>query len=360
MAPMQATRTQTESLDPFEVFVYLAVEASVLKVDLEIYDGQGGPLIPEAEEESVGAYTVANLNDTDDDGTVDKDDGSVSGEVDLMKIVLKAEPDAGGDVTLTVPANVKLWKSSDKSSGEETSTTFAIGTLPKTLWAEVRQQSGALRDVDLELEYKGCTDKVKATAIWCNTPNIRTTQDASYTAVNSVRPSAWVPDMPDLLGLQKTGIEDGDTFAASMECVYSVQPIVHISALEWRCRQYAKRNFWINGTVQPGFPDTDWVLDSNSAWSDREQDPDVYACDSPRFTVQSPNTSYSMKANFKVYLETRIHSGGSWSRCSPLGFWNFGRRAYYYGPNEWKEWPAGANFIGSGQISGEPSTWTEN
>jgi len=35
MAPMQAARTHTESLDPFEVFVYPAVEASVLKVDLK-------------------------------------------------------------------------------------------------------------------------------------------------------------------------------------------------------------------------------------------------------------------------------------------------------------------------------------
>jgi len=35
MAPMQAARTQTESLSPFEVFVYLAVETSVLKVEIE-------------------------------------------------------------------------------------------------------------------------------------------------------------------------------------------------------------------------------------------------------------------------------------------------------------------------------------
>ena len=35
MAPMQAARTHTESLDPFEVFVYPAVEASILKVEIE-------------------------------------------------------------------------------------------------------------------------------------------------------------------------------------------------------------------------------------------------------------------------------------------------------------------------------------
>jgi len=35
MAPMQAARTHTESLDPFEVFVYPAVEASVLKVEFK-------------------------------------------------------------------------------------------------------------------------------------------------------------------------------------------------------------------------------------------------------------------------------------------------------------------------------------
>jgi len=41
MAPMQAARTQTESLSPFEVFVYLAVETSVLKVDTIQYKLNG-------------------------------------------------------------------------------------------------------------------------------------------------------------------------------------------------------------------------------------------------------------------------------------------------------------------------------
>ncbi len=44
------------------------------KVDLDIYHGQNGSLVPDDGEESGGATTVANLNDTDGDGRTDKDD----------------------------------------------------------------------------------------------------------------------------------------------------------------------------------------------------------------------------------------------------------------------------------------------
>ena len=97
----------------------LIIIVYVLNVDLVIHNGlkgvSGGQEISEADEESKGAVTVANLNDTDGDGggtTADKDDNvvSVSGsnppgrnEHDLMELTLKKPQwwvvpcDASGD-----------------------------------------------------------------------------------------------------------------------------------------------------------------------------------------------------------------------------------------------------------------------
>ncbi|MEO5368146.1 MAG: hypothetical protein H7831_17700, partial [Magnetococcus sp. WYHC-3] len=156
----------------------------VLGVDLEIYNGldgySGGQLISETDEESKGAATVANLNDTDGDGTADKDDDNVSisgenpagrNEIDLMKLVLKKPvPDLGDNVKLRlVSGDVKIWEKSTKetevalTSGEKE---FNTSDLDKTLWIEAQSVSTGLRDIVLELEYNGHKDTVKATGIW--------------------------------------------------------------------------------------------------------------------------------------------------------------------------------------------------
>jgi len=72
----------------------------------------------------------------------------------------------GDEVTLILPAGVKLWKNATKSAGEETGTEFNTSDLPKTLWVEVTAKSGALRDKEIQMEYKGCKDKVKLTGVW--------------------------------------------------------------------------------------------------------------------------------------------------------------------------------------------------
>jgi hypothetical protein len=67
---------------------------------------------------------------------------------------------------LTVPPNAKLYKSSDKTAGEETRRAFPVGELPLTLWVEFQAASASKRAEEFWLRYDGADDKVKSTAIW--------------------------------------------------------------------------------------------------------------------------------------------------------------------------------------------------
>ena len=79
-----------EPRDTLDVNVYkdMTREAVYLRENGDIYDGQNGSMVPEAEEVTRGAFTVANFNDTDNDGIVDTDDTFVPGEVDLIRLVI--------------------------------------------------------------------------------------------------------------------------------------------------------------------------------------------------------------------------------------------------------------------------------
>jgi hypothetical protein len=156
-------------------------------IDLDIHNGQAGPEVAEDKEETVGAFTVTNLNDTDGDGKVDAgdDDKEVKAtpngrdEMDLMQLVLrKPVPDLGGKAVLkVVSGDVKFWEKSTKET-EITDREFATANLPRTVWVEVRAPSNALRDIVIELQYKECKDTVKATGIWVEKTRFRNDTDA--------------------------------------------------------------------------------------------------------------------------------------------------------------------------------------
>lgn len=149
-------------------------------IDLVIHNGQSGSAIAEGpDEEEIGAFTVANKNDTDGDGKVDNvdNDGVIANakgrnEVDLMKLVIKKpNPDNGGPVKLTiVGGSVVIWSNETKTgapvltAGSKEYPTG--GDWPKTLWVEATETSGALRDIVLKAEYGNTSDTVKATGIW--------------------------------------------------------------------------------------------------------------------------------------------------------------------------------------------------
>lgn len=159
-------------------------KVTVVEGDLVVHNGQSGPVIPEDKEEDPGAFTVTNFNDTDSDGNVDTGDSdtNIPGEKDLMKIVIKKPKpnDLTGKITLTVTGqDAVIWKSSDKSAGRETVSApeYDISTIPADgleRWIEGVTISGAVRDVEIFIEYKDCVlDKAKATFIWAEKTDVK-------------------------------------------------------------------------------------------------------------------------------------------------------------------------------------------
>jgi hypothetical protein len=175
--------------DPVHVFVTgpNSRAAVYMRADVDIHDGHNGSMVPETEEETRGAFTVPNTNDTDGDSIIDWDDLDVPGEEDLIKVVFnKPEPAAKADelaaedeygvrgemrIYAAGGPDIRLWKSSDKSGGQETRTRIPIGDFPLTLWLEGGSASTALRDTTVSCTYElerhdpSTTDIAKVTFI---------------------------------------------------------------------------------------------------------------------------------------------------------------------------------------------------
>jgi hypothetical protein len=155
---------------------------SLLPIDLKIWNGQDATT-EVADKTGVGAFTVANLNDTDGDGTIDKEDNDVPGEKDLMKLYVGGYAGLTGKVKLTVKSGkdrVKFWEHKEKKNqpialDANGAVLFDIpaGGMNKTIWVEATAASGAVRDIEIWEGYhptqgalQDGTDKVKATAVW--------------------------------------------------------------------------------------------------------------------------------------------------------------------------------------------------
>ncbi len=145
-------------------------------VGLTIYNGQGvATPVADAVEETLGAFTVTNWNDSDNDNVQDDADwDGVAGEVDLMRLIVK-KPAAAimGFLTLTVSPTASLWFESskdnqlpidDSQAAYLDASDFAAGDVE--LWVEITSPSTLVRDVDIVADYQGLTDRVTATGIW--------------------------------------------------------------------------------------------------------------------------------------------------------------------------------------------------
>ena len=160
-----------------------AVASTAVQFDLDIADGQNGAIVPDHLEEIEVAFTAANLNDTNSDGTPDVNQNPVTGEKDLMKLVVRfGNTGAGGKATLRAikGANlIRIWEKDDKSGNQiplpYTFNVPANQRIPYRIlgWIEGIQPSNHLQDVVLKLEYQGKKDRVAATLIWAERTNFR-------------------------------------------------------------------------------------------------------------------------------------------------------------------------------------------
>ncbi len=170
-----------------------------VEVDLDIShsrtmetDNPGRP-VPEAEEDTIGGFAVANLNDTNASGTADwkedpvKKDGAAAprfgrNEVDLMGLTITVTPrDFSGPVLIEVTSgdNGALWRTSRKEGKGQngfgtqrvTLTVDELGKLPtpNVIWLEATKASEKLRDIVIRAYPNGAPDKgddVHATGVW--------------------------------------------------------------------------------------------------------------------------------------------------------------------------------------------------
>lgn len=161
--------------------------------------------------DDLGAFTVANLNDTDGDGIVDKDDANVKGtkkgrdEVDLMRLVLLPQkPDGMNKINVTlVKGKARFWLHSHK---EKEVDIIANGFTPGGghLWVEATDHSGEVGDIEIKVEYKGIAKTVRATAVWAKQTDVRYKNDETYPV------KAW-DDFPTA-GLIHTFLQSAEHF----------------------------------------------------------------------------------------------------------------------------------------------------
>lgn len=154
------------------------------EIKFNIWSGQDAVApVPNETKFSVGAFTVANLNDTDGNGIEDKTDTAVPGEKDLMQLQISGYKGRQGRVKLSVKGgNVKFWEQKTKTTAIAMNAGASFFSLPsdgtglnKTIWVEAPAASTTLRDIELWVGYENENgtltdglDKVRATAIWAN------------------------------------------------------------------------------------------------------------------------------------------------------------------------------------------------
>ena len=124
----------------------------VPKVDLDartIYRNLSAGTLPDAYEESPGAYVPHNNDDDDYDASNTPDyqqAGAILGENDLLPIVLRAvEPVAlGGTHTLNFSNDIRVWQNSDRTGAVTSDVTTFDATVQTTVYVEAVVAQGSV------------------------------------------------------------------------------------------------------------------------------------------------------------------------------------------------------------------------
>ena len=149
-----------------------SVTIGVFNVDIDIYDfdedGNRYEVSDSAEDtEEGGSFVLLNDDDDNDNGIMDFEEaGTVDGEDDLQKIVIRAPglQSYSGNMTLTYPSSVNVFETSARGNVVTSGTAFSPSELEKELWIEGRAVSVQKNGVEVKITSpEGCEDTVKLT-----------------------------------------------------------------------------------------------------------------------------------------------------------------------------------------------------
>ncbi len=368
--------------------------------ELTIYYGNSAAAVPDDLEESVGAFTVANLNDTDGDGQVDAwdEDGVIAtaqgeNEVDLMQLVIhKPVPDLGGSVWLTVsdPTTVRLWEEPTKVNeivmdmyGE---LEFSTSELPKTLWVELTSPSNWLRDVQISTNYQEYGgDTVTATGVWASLTACAY-GDASYADLIMQAPWCEVvpgqdpqPLMEDIggTGLRPvpTEVFGVDSVLNSMWMCFTVSPpgIQEVQYVSFDVTRRVETRVWKldaqKSVIPPAVHEEDFPPKNEEANDDAVGETDE--SDEPNanqhmFAVDAPGPTHAWLLPGPQYCVSRFNAeefvrfaygvtveGNGWqgSRCSGKFEWHVNHTLQDDGSGHWMRDATGVNDVGPGPLN---------
>jgi len=355
--------------------LHWSVKVPECTIDLVIHNGQGGPPISEADEETIGAFTVANLNDTDGDGKVDKDDDAViasakgRNEVDLMELNINPPvPAFGGTVKLkVVSGDVKFWEKPTKEIPVE-KLEFEVAKLPHTIWVEARKPSEKLQDIELRIEHPGCQDTVKATAIWAEKTDFLN----SGTALSADADGPEIKASFALIGSVFGATQVTPNTLNSMEMEFTLKPqgIGSVKDIIFDVTRQKESKAWeINGTIvaeiiNPGlfpstFPNMDEEPNDDSTANDEDNVPKndhIYSIDGPGQLGDNASSDREVQRyNFKEFVRVLVNGGAfanhngpppEGSRCSPKVEWRSRLDVIKIAATgKWKRNPSGDNEI---------------
>ena len=366
----------TQHIDDLGVDVVQSLEAFLLPVDLQIFSGQAATdPISEEKEETEGAFTVANLNDTDSDEVIDNVDNEVKkaanaeagveDEVDLMKLVVTG-PNTGRMKVTVISGNVEFWEKSTKETkkAKEGNAIFIEGTdLPKTLWVEATDHSSAVRDIELRLGWESPDqsltddlDTVKATAIWAMNTEVRNaTTQTLWDEVDDVNMLAnWNHGYGgDHFGIHYEDAPVGIGYSIGFQFTVFPTDIGDESSIKFDVTRQAEAKIWrlypfpppdIDPPPEPVpveepqeifFPDGDMANDNvDQPVADRDNDntptnDHIHSMDSPgRGTREADAEEYIFRANFCEFVRVKVDGQQPTgnvlfgSRCSPKKNWH--------------------------------------
>ena len=367
---------------------------------LTIYHGGESPMaVPDVEEATIGAFTVANLNDTDGDGQVDAWDedgvigtGDQKNEMDLMRLdIHKPVPDLGGTLTLTVSdvSKVRLWEESTKVNEIAMDThgdvVFVTSGLPKTIWVEMTGASYALRDVQISSNYQGHGDTVAATGVWASLAACAY-GDASYADLIMQAPWSEVvpgqdpqPLMEDIggSGLRPvpTEVFGVDSVLNSMWMCFTVSPpgIQDVQYVSFDVTRRVETRVWKldaqKSVIPPAVEQKNYPVPNEEANDDaagEEDESDEPNANQHMFAVDAPGPTHGWLLPGPQYCVARFNAeefvrfaygvtveGNGWqgSRSSGKFNWHVNHTLQDDGTGHWMRDATGVNDVGAGPLS---------